>query len=611
MPTDLELLRRFEPVVRYTEGEMFFPTAIDGYLPWASLWQELPNGPARVLQVGEVTPETLAAAERRLPGAALYLRFTQEPMAPLAYQAWLSSSDHPPFSSVGRLSRVGIIGRLVETGFDFSLLLRGRVPGGTTAAAQRQYSAMLAEDPRYVYYGRVMRDGDYTVLHYLFFYAMNDWRSSFHGVNDHESDWEQIFVYVTEEGDDFVPQWVAFAAHDFSGDDLRRRWDDPQLDKVDDSHVVVYAGAGSHAAYVEPGEYLMHVEPAPLHRAKRIVQPVRDYLSGALSVGQDAAVDGPVLKPGGSDTPLFSLAFVDYARGDGRAIGPGQPDGWSPELLTEDLPWVMDYRGLWGFDTRDPFGGERGPAGPKFNRDGSVRQTWYDPLGWSGLDKVPAPALLQSETEAAIADLAAQAAQIRADIDDKRAALRGQGVTVAALAQTANIAAERDIAAAQLAAAQTEINHLTAQLAEVGEKERLLRAYLAGVLAGERGDPQAHLRRRAVPEPPPPRMARLMDAWAASSAALLVTTLILLVVLRPPSWLLWMVAATLLFGLIEATFRKQATGYLMTVTIILAAVAAMGLAIQYWQWVIPAALVGVAVYSLIANIRELRSQRPR
>ena len=33
---------------------------------------------------------------------------------------------------------------------------------------------------------------------YWFFYAYNNWRSGFHGVNDHESDWELVSVYLYE-----------------------------------------------------------------------------------------------------------------------------------------------------------------------------------------------------------------------------------------------------------------------------------------------------------------------------------------------------------------------------------------------------------------------------
>ena len=428
---DTDLLRRFEPVVRYTDGEMFFPTSVDGYLRYCGLWQRDARGKAaQMLEPGTVTAEDLPKYDSRSAEDYLFLRYVEKPLDPLAFQAWLNSDDHPTFDSVGRLSRVGIGGRIAEALFGFSLLVRGSVPGGTTARAQQQYKQAFAEDPRYVYYGRVVRDSGYVVLQYVFFYAMNDWRSSFHGVNDHESDWEQVFVYLTEEGDEFVPQWVAFAAHDFSGDDLRRRWDDPELQKVDDTHVVVFAGAGSHAAYVIPGEYLMHVEPGALAPVNRVLTAARTWLAQTLNApGEAPSTEGAGL----------SLAFVDYARGDGRSIGPGQPDQWTPEILTDELLWVSSYRGLWGLDTRDPFSGERAPAGPKFERDGIVRHSWRDPLGWSGLDKVPVPDNLMAETTAAADALAAHADKVAATIAAKRETLRATGMTVAALVATPNL----------------------------------------------------------------------------------------------------------------------------------------------------------------------------
>ena len=99
------------------------------------------------------------------------------------------------------------------------------------------------------------------MLQYLFFYFMNDYRSTFSGANDHESDWEQVFVVLEDAPDGPHPVWVGAAAHDYSGDDLRRRWDDPLLVREGD-HLVVFAGAGSHAAYFEQGEYLTTV-PLP------------------------------------------------------------------------------------------------------------------------------------------------------------------------------------------------------------------------------------------------------------------------------------------------------------------------------------------------------------
>ena len=37
-----------------------------------------------------------------------------------------------------------------------------------------------------------------SCLQYWFFYAFNDWRSTFAGVNDHEADWELVTVYLAE-----------------------------------------------------------------------------------------------------------------------------------------------------------------------------------------------------------------------------------------------------------------------------------------------------------------------------------------------------------------------------------------------------------------------------
>jgi len=79
----------------------------------------------------------------------------------------------------------------------------------------------------------------------------------------------------------------------------------------------------------------------------------------------------------------FGIPFVDYARGDGVAIGAGHDAEWSPVLIDDATMWVWAYRGLWGLDTRDRFGGERAPAGPRYERDGSVRSSWANPLGWA------------------------------------------------------------------------------------------------------------------------------------------------------------------------------------------------------------------------------------
>ena len=52
------------------------------------------------------------------------------------------------------------------------------------------------------------RQNHWTVLQYWFFYCYNNWRSGFGGVNDHESDWEMISVYLYEADGQLVPEWA-------------------------------------------------------------------------------------------------------------------------------------------------------------------------------------------------------------------------------------------------------------------------------------------------------------------------------------------------------------------------------------------------------------------
>jgi hypothetical protein len=78
---DLALLRRHEPVLQFTRGEMFLPTRIDGYLQRCSLWRSRGRRAHQQLAaVGEVTADTVAELAPGTFGATDYLRFVQQPM---------------------------------------------------------------------------------------------------------------------------------------------------------------------------------------------------------------------------------------------------------------------------------------------------------------------------------------------------------------------------------------------------------------------------------------------------------------------------------------------------------------------------------------------------
>ena len=84
---DLALLRTYEPVLRYTAGELFLPTSVEAYLAKCSLWAD--DGGSRrkrrveeLVPAGELTPDGLAAAGVRHRNRPLYLRFVQQAAQP-------------------------------------------------------------------------------------------------------------------------------------------------------------------------------------------------------------------------------------------------------------------------------------------------------------------------------------------------------------------------------------------------------------------------------------------------------------------------------------------------------------------------------------------------
>jgi hypothetical protein len=588
---DLELLRLFEPVACYTVGEQFFPTAIDGYVQRASLWASSGRGqPRRLVPEGELDAACLVSTVEATPAATFYLRFTDQPLDVAEYSRW--RHDRAAFRAPGRLTRVGLLARIVDTLFDASFLIRGSVADGATSIAAAKYRAMRAADERFVYYGRVVRVGGYIVLNYWFFYVMNPWRSGFLGANDHEADWEQVLVYLSDEGDQApIPRWVAYAQHNFSGDDLRRRWDDPELRRIGD-HPVVFVGAGSHANYFEPGEYLMGVEPAVLRPVRTVVSQMRRFWAERLRQGLTDSIDQEV-------TALFSVPFVDYARGDGLRIGPGEAHAWSPLVLREESAWVEGYPGLWGLDTRDPFGGERAPSGPKYNRDGTVRASWYDPLGWAGLDKVSPPSTSQRDLARAVRQLADEQAALRAQVDEQRSAVRRLALEQQALGAAHARGDER------LGTAELELHELARRESELEERLAASRAHLARLVKGDPGDPQAHLHHKHRPEAPLSARAWLVELWSALSAGVLIAALGGLVVLAPAGWPLWVLLVVGVSILIEAAAQHKLIRALLNVTIILAIATLLILIKDFWQLVIIVSLLGFLITMVIQNLREM------
>jgi hypothetical protein len=597
--TDLELLRAYEPIVRYNHGELFFPTNVEGYLQECDLLVGSSERDREVIvPVGELTPDRLATAVAR-PGETLYLRLVQRPMAPLELARWRNRPDRQVFRAPGRLARVGLFARLVDAAFSASLLLRGTVPGGTAAAAQVKYARAREGDPRLVYYGRVVRENGWIALQYLYFYFMNDYRSTFHGANDHEADWEQVFVYLDDAPTGPRPIWIAAAAHDFVGDELRRRWDDPTLEKVDD-HPIVYAGAGSHASYFERGEYVTEIPLPGMRGVGGLLEALRAFWRESLRQPDPGDLAASL-------SAALSVPFVDYARGDGTAVGHGTDARWSPILIDDDTPWVDGYRGLFGLDTYDRFGGERAPAGPKYGRTGSVRMSWNDPLGFAGVDKVAPPSRQPEELRGRIADREARLQELDDAIARRSAELPGLDLEARSLAADGAMTALHKARAAELAAGTAELEAERRERAGVADALVALRRELGRVDAGDLGDPRGHLLHPHRPVPAADvQYGRVVEFWSALSVGLLLLAIVALVSLHLAPW--WAALGLALAGytVLEAAFRRRLTLLTLRVELVLAMISA---AILVWEGlflIVIAAVAGLALVVVLDNVRELR-----
>jgi hypothetical protein len=597
---EVELLRRYEPVLRFTQGEMFFPCAVDGYLERCSLWAADRTRRARLLaRPGELTPTNLGDYKDAPLGERFYLRFVHEPLQASDYQRWRKRPDRPAFHAPSRLQRVGLVTRLLDGVFDLALLARGRVPGGTAAAAEQSYRQFMADHARRAYYGRVLHMGGYIVLQYLFFYVMNDWRSTFSGINDHESDWEQVLIYLSDEGDsEPTPAWVAYAMHDFSGDDLRRRWDDPEVEKAAENHPIIYVGAGSHASYFTGGEYLMQVEPGFAGLLHGAADALERFWTNTLRQSGSLQLNSGL-------NSLLSIPFVDYARGDGRAIGPGQQEEWTPILISDQSAWVDGYRGLWGLDTWDPLGGERAPAGPKYNRNGSIRLSWRDPLAWCGLDKTPPPGQAIAAAEEVLNELAEEQTRLSGQIDAQRLRVRKLAAEVGALNQTQYLGHLSSRRQTRLAQEETKLRTLSDRLSEVEETYEASAAHLARMKQGDFGSPRSHIRRSHAPQSPLEEQGRIAMLWAAASGGVILLLILGLLYFRPPFWLFWLIATAVFVGAVEAYTHARLVSFLIGLTVALAMVTAVILLFEFWWVTIVFGLAFLAVVMMTDNLREI------
>jgi hypothetical protein len=162
-------------------------------------------------------------------------------------------------------------------------------------------------------------------LQYWLFYAFNDFN------NTHEGDWEMVqLLFAASDAREALartPIEVGYSSHEGAE---RATWGDAKLTIVDDTHPVVYPGAGSHA----------------------------NKFTEALYLGSSAEAG----------------VGCDDTRGPHRELRPAVKTIPSdPVAAREMFPW-LSFEGRWGELQRAFF---NGPTGP------NMKSQWTKPITWS------------------------------------------------------------------------------------------------------------------------------------------------------------------------------------------------------------------------------------
>jgi hypothetical protein len=242
-----------------------------------------------------------------------------------------------------------------------------------------------------------------------------------------------------------------------------------------------------------------------------------------------------------------------------------------------------------------------------YNRDGSVRRAWYDPLGWAGLDKEPPPSAALNVTLARQEELANQDTELQAYIEEKSQELMGLGVEVAAMRGEPHMTKRYEAHQGRVRELSKEVDQLRAAQAAAQALMESLQGYAEELQAGKRAPARAHIQRARQPASSQSlRASRLAELWAAGSIGLMLLALVSLLLFRQEYLLHGLGAILALFLFLEAAFRGRLTRLVTGVTLGLAVIATLILLYEFFWQILIVVVLAIGIYILWDNLREIR-----
>lgn len=256
---------------------------------------------------------------------------------------------------------------------------------------------------------------------------------------------------------------------------------------------------------------------------------------------------------------------------------------------------------------RDPFEGEDAPAGPMYDRDKSVSQEWYDPLGWAGLDKVPPPNEALDAILERRAEIETRREALRSEVKEKSRQLEKLGMEAAAMRHRSHLDVPYEAQTKRIEELSQEVDRLRTQLAADEAVMESLADYADQLKDRDRGPARDHIVRAHQPVSEAElRSGRVAEVWAAVSVGLMLIALVGIFVYEREHLIPMLVFGTALFAFVEAGFRGWVVNLVSSLNVGLGVVAGLVILYEFFWRIAVLALLAVGIYLLWENLREIR-----
>jgi uncharacterized membrane protein len=242
-----------------------------------------------------------------------------------------------------------------------------------------------------------------------------------------------------------------------------------------------------------------------------------------------------------------------------------------------------------------------------YNRDGTPRASWYDPLGFAGLDKVPPPPKMLQMLADNCEKVSRRQAELEKLVPEKAGELQARGARLQGMEGNPHLAR-------QFGALEKEINTLSAEVRnmrrEVWENLALFQGLtrrLDRMKAGAQDDPRTHIRHLAEPDDSTQvlRFDRAAETWAAVSLSMLLFAIAALIFFAPRYIWAGLGIILILFVVAESFLRGAFVQTVGRITLILAMITTLILFFHFWKWIIVVVLVAMGISLMIQRLREL------